>query len=224
VRQNINPYNPGQFKKQFESTDIFQRITKDFDNICWTNNHVTQVNESTPRESTWDARPIFSLTAFYYLQPLLEKNPKVIYDLGCGWNIFKKYIPNIVGLDPDGKYADEIVSIDQEYFKNHQNFFESAFSINALHYRPLRQIHSVFTEFISMIKPGGRGFIAINIRRMLDRETIFVRTKMLQDTKLLELYIRKQLGNLPCTCLIFDVNLTELDEWLDGNVKLVFEK
>ena len=28
----------------------------------------------------------------------IEKNPKTIYDLGCGKNLFKKYLPNVIGI------------------------------------------------------------------------------------------------------------------------------
>jgi hypothetical protein len=227
VRQNINPYDPEQFKKQFESTDICGNVTKDFDNLWW-DNRVTFFNQLTPRQRVSTVPPGFSMVPFYYLQPLLEKNPDTIYDLGCGWNIFKKYIPNIIGVDPHYNtqiYADINTKVDQQYINNHQNYFESVFSINALHYRPVTEIRLVFEEFISMVKPGGRGFLSVNIQRMLDQEK--VPSSQILDQKyqtILDQYVRKQLDNLPCTYLIFDVNLDTLDEWLDGNVKLVFER
>jgi hypothetical protein len=45
MRQNLNPYNPVQFKKQFESTEIYHSVAEDFDNIC--NNMIIQLNGRT---------------------------------------------------------------------------------------------------------------------------------------------------------------------------------
>jgi hypothetical protein len=95
------------------------------------------------------------------------------------------------------------------------------FSINALHFRPLSNLRLIYEEFISMVKPGGRGFLSVNMQRMLEREQV---SSMQKNQNILDQYVRKQLDNLPCTYLIFDVNLNPLDEWLDGNIRLVFER
>jgi hypothetical protein len=72
-----------------------------------------------------------------------------------------------------------------------------------------------------MVAPGGRGFISVNIKRMLELDLEkFGKVK----PDILDQYVRKQLGNLPCTYLIFDVDMNPIDEWLDGNVRLVFER
>jgi SAM-dependent methyltransferase len=161
---------------------------------------------------------------FYYLQPLLEKNPISIYDLGCGANILKKYIPNIIGVDKSNSqlcYPDIEGRVDAEYIKTHQNYFQSVFSINALHFRPLTELRSVYEEFISMVAPGGRGFLSVNIQRMIESEKNLLPGV---DNINYDSYVRTQLDNLPCKYLIFDVNLDIVDEWLDGNIRLVFER
>jgi hypothetical protein len=112
----------------------------------------------------WMAYGNFPVTAFYYLEFLTNQNPSVIYDLGCGWNIFKKYIPNIIGIgeeDPKSQYyfADIHGRVDPNYVEQHQNYFESVFSICALHFRPLRELRQIALEFISMMKPDSYGFL-----------------------------------------------------------------
>jgi hypothetical protein len=226
MKQNLNPYNSTQFKKQFESTDICCNISKDFDNLWW-DQKVTFFDSITPRQLLSTNNVGFSMIPFYYLQPLLEKNPTSIYDLGCGWNIFKKYIPNIIGIDPHYDtqiHADINAKVDQQYINNHQNYFESVFSINALHFRPITEIRLVCEEFISMVAPGGRGFLSLNLQRMIERETKEIVKSAEHSKKIYDHYVRNQLHNLPCKHLIFDVNLDPLDDWLDGNVRLVFEK
>jgi hypothetical protein len=223
MKQNINPYDPEQFKKQFESTDICGNITKDFDTLWW-DQRIKFFDSLTPRHAVSIYTLGFSMIPFYYLQPLLEKNPISIYDLGCGANILKKYIPNIIGVDKSNSqlcYPDIEGRVDAEYIKTHQNYFQSVFSINALHFRPLTELRSVYEEFISMVAPGGRGFLSVNIQRMIESEKNLLPGV---DNINYDSYVRTQLDNLPCKYLIFDVNLDIVDEWLDGNIRLVFER
>jgi SAM-dependent methyltransferase len=234
MRQNLNPYNPEQFKKQFESTDICRSVSKDFDNLWW-DQKIKFLNHLTPRQLVCDFRSGFSMIPFYYLQPLLEKNPTSIYDLGCGANLFKRYIPNIIGVDKllDHSIVDKSNSltypdieemVDLEYVNAHQNYFESVFSINSLHFRPLSELRLVYEEFISMVAPGGRGFLSVNLQRMIEKQTKAIDELVLDGHVNYNYYVRTQLDNLPCKYLTFDVDLNIMDEWLDGNVRLVFER
>ena len=234
MRQNLNPYNSEQFKKQFESTDICRSVSKDFDNLWW-DQKIKWLNHLTPRQLVCDFKPGFSLIPFYYLQPLLEKNPTSIYDFGCGANLFKRYIPNITGVDKLVDYnvisRDNSVTcpdieeiVNKEYVRNHQIFFESVFSINSLHFRPLSELRLIYEEFISMVAPGGRGFLSVNLQRMIEKQTTPIDELVVDGQLNYEYYIRTQLDNLPCKYLIFDVNLDVMDEWLDGNIRLVFER
>jgi SAM-dependent methyltransferase len=230
MKQNINAYNPVEFKKQFESTEIYRNVAKDFDNLWWDQKNKF-FDSLTPRHAVSLQTRGFSMIPFYYLQRLLEKNPTSIYDLGCGANLFKKYIPNIIGVDKSVGadhesnhqlcYPDIEDRVNPEYIKTHQNYFESVFSINALHFRPLSELRLVYEEFISMVAPGGRGFLSVNIQRMIESE----KNLLPKDNNInYDLYVRTQLADLPCEYLIFDVNLSIMDEWLDGNIRLVFEK
>ena len=59
---------------------------------------------------------ILDIVPYYYIDYLIEKNPKTILDLGCGLNIFKPYIPGIIGMDSfDGMPADIYDFFDKEY-------------------------------------------------------------------------------------------------------------
>lgn len=224
---DLNPYDPVAFENQFANTDLCRDISKDFDNLWW-DQQIKFFDNLTPRQAVSTVTLGFSMIPFYYLQLLLENNPKEIYDLGCGANLFKKYIPNIIGIDNGKSYtnADIMDEVDETFVKNHQNFFQSVFSINALHFRPLSQLRQVYEEFISMVAPGGRGFLSINLKRMIEQEYKTPEEMGIINTNIIgyERYVRTQLENLPCKYLIFDANLDPLDEWLDGNVRLVFEK
>ena len=230
--KNLNPYNELHCRSLGEKFAFFNQIESDFDLLFWSplgaNNYSTFF--STAREAM--GHRTFSMVPFYYLEKLLEKNPANIYDLGCGWNIFKKYIPNIIGVSPthnDDNYADIHDMVDDVYIQGHQNFFESVFSINSLHFVPLLDLEKVIKDFVSTIAPGGRGFLALNLARILERSSAdLLKTHVGSDltSTRYDQYIRDVLTKIDINYLIVDVDLVTagIDEPIDGNIRLVFEK
>ena len=152
--KNINDYiHNADFKSNFENSNIFKELKKDFDQLSWDNNFVYT---GTLRQVYGDPTTKMSLVPFYYLNYLLDKNPKHIYDLGCGWNIFKKYIPNIIGIGAEDPatpdfFGDQSDFVDTDYIIHHQDFFESVFSINALHYISMDDMPQRVLDFASKI-------------------------------------------------------------------------
>jgi len=238
--QNLNEYDPIIFRNSFQHSVIYQALSKDFKHLLW-NKSLKNINNVTSRQQFGET--LFFLSVFYYLEKLTEKNTDKIYDLGCGWNIFKKYIPNIIGMDlpPDpkraaddtnfikmGNFADEYGFVNTEYIATHQEYFESVFSINALHFRSLVDLESIVVDFISMIKPNGRGFLAFNMKRFIERtspnEMMDLFSTLTPSISQYDKYVRETLSNIPCQYLIVDIDLTVLDDWMDGNIRLVFEK
>jgi hypothetical protein len=227
MQQDIKPYNEKEFKKLFENSPLCKQLQNDFDELIW-NYKCDDFPYGTARQQWGDknlSKTRFSVLPFYYLEFLTEKNPTNIYDLGCGWNIFKKYLPSIIGVGaepPDRAdfFADIHDYVDDDYIKGHQNYFESVFAICSLHFVPMSDIRKRILDFASMVKPGGRGWISLNAQRMLEKDLkMFV-----MPHKQLELWIRKELSNLPVTVLQFDMDLSKLDEGMNGNIHLIFEK
>lgn len=224
--KNINEYNKEQFYYSFAESPIAKKIQEDFDLVSW-EKQVILKDPITPRQFYGGGgQRLFSMTPFYYLSFLIGKNPIKIYDLGCGWNIFKKYIPNIVGIgaeDPNTEffYGDIHDFVDNDFINHHHEFFESVFSINALHFHPIDNLREIVLNFASMIKKQGRGFLTLNVMRMIEKA---VDSKFLNKDFDFDLYIREELSNLPFTYLVFDVDLKKLDEPMDGNIRLVLEK
>ncbi len=230
---NLNEYNEDKFCQEFEYTDIAQTAKKEFDQLCWHKTNRNLYSYGTPRKIHGTVNQTrFSMVPFYYLQPLIEKNPKEIYDLGCGWNIFKKFIPQIIGVSPEQGvdfFGDIFDIVDDNYIKGHQNYFESVFSINALHFRPLDKLRQSVYDFISMVKPGGRGFLAVNLQRYIDQTskeyltTIFgtaAPSKVAYDS-----FVRDALSTIGINFLIIDIDFNNtLNDGMDGNIRLVFEK
>jgi hypothetical protein len=222
---NLNSYNEKEFEQKFSTTEIYQRLTNDFDIVCFGGNYNYDDFRGTPRE--WYGsncrRTIFSAISFYYLEYLTRHNPSKIYDIGCGWNIFAKYIPNIIGLSgepPDSInfHGDDHAFVNAQYIKKHQEYFESAFSINALHYVNLTTIRQRVLDIVSMITTGGRIFLAFNLNIMLQNDPNFYGWNIDK----IETWIREQLDNMPFTYEVFDIDFSQKkDDWMNGNIRLL---
>jgi hypothetical protein len=225
--KNINGYNSAEFAERFKKTTIYQSLSQEFNQVLFEHfiENFLRYN-FTPRENFGTSST--SAVSFYYLEFLTAKNPKTIYDLGCGWNMFKKYIPNIVGVDAkypnsDRFFADINNCVDDDYVKGHQEYFESVFSINALHFHPLSDLRKIATDFVSMIKPGGMGYLAVNLMRMLERD----QEKFKDYTNVeLDAYVRQQLNDLviPIEYQVVDIDLSTEDSGMDGNIRFVVQR
>ncbi len=221
MQLDISKYNQIKFEEEFKKSNLYQILKQDF-GILGFDYHYSHNSNSTPRQSEGDQnrKTKFSVVPFYYLKFLTEANPSEIYDLGCGWNIFKKYIPNIIGIGAeetqDTFFGDIHDIVDNDYIKHHQNYFESVFSINALHFYPLSKIRQRVLDFASMIKDNGFGFLALNCQRMIEANDITINN--------IEQYVRTELDNLPFKLKVFEVDLTMLDNGMDGNIRIVIKK
>ena len=228
MQQNINQYLPENFKKDFVNTDLYKTLQEDYEILIFGNDHLELRQGRTPRQ--FAACRQFSVVPFYYLKFLIDQNPSVIYDLGCGWNIFKKYIPNIIGIgeepiDSNLYFGDLPGRVDNYYVSQHQNYFNSVFSINSLHFHPLSKIRKIVLDFISMLAPGGYGFLTLNLTRMVERDHVKFGNCTVED---LENYIRIELSNVPAEYTVFDLNFNDpmykLDNPMDGNIRLICHK
>jgi len=205
--ENINPYNKNDWEYKFKQTDLYAKLTEDFDHISFehfvekTNAHRPSL---TPRQQLGSS--LFSGTIFYYLDYILCDSPEIIYDLGCGWNIFKKYLP-IYGYDPYSMYSDER-SLPEGF---HSKYL---ISINALHFTSLSNIKDVVTGFYNKIDLNGKGLLTLNTARMTRRI----------DIDNIDSYIRTELYHFKDNLLVFDLDLSFKDAYLDGNVRMILNK
>jgi hypothetical protein len=283
MSNNINPYNEIKFKSIFKKTKIYKKLKQDFgeNNLIWLKffnlrDDKILIDSATPRQQS---RLQFSASVFYYLLPLLEKEYDTIYDLGCGANMFKPYLPRLIGVgaervfflpcyynvkDPswpdcksildlmnlpdwikeectqrnfpmiDKRYTNKTFFgdvdgyVDDKYVLEHQEYFQSVFSICALHFYSLTLFKKIVLDFVFMIKPGGRGFLALNLQRMIDRTPEQFLTQRF-STKYptafqFDQYLREELSTLALKFLILDIDLTLIDEDMNGNIRLVIEK
>ena len=215
-------YNEEQFKIEFPKTEIGRKIiseTPDWVNIGY-----------SPLETFATCWSLHTLTLnvmpFFYIQMLREKNPQTIADIGCGINFYKNFIPEIHGVDPVAHpNVDEIDFFDEDFSQGHKENYDCAMAINSLHFIPLNDISKQLNHFSNIIKPGGRGFITLNVKRMMEQTKEFDRKDMIA-VKDLSSYIKQQVDLALTNVLAYDEYITEsnLDCPMNGNIRIVFEK
>ncbi len=237
------------FKQQFLSTDIGQQILKDYDVItCSANNWPSIVVaahrwSSTPRQLCGDRsfapQPAggaeFSIVPFYYIDQLLERDPEQIVDIGCGWNIFKKYIPRIYGIDAMGTDADLIANYDQKFIDQHRHQWPSVMSINLSWHMGangeatnMDNLVEHVKQFSTLVQPGGRCFLALSalgIMKYTPRSWFTHRSLSAFDPEPLALHIRDLLlgTGFKFLCLDLELDLLYNMPSHDGEIRMVFE-
>lgn len=82
---------------------------------------------------------------------LLNKIPKQakIIDVGCGYNIFKKYFPNLIGIDPANSNADILTTI--ENYQTDQKF-DVALCLGSLHFGTREKVKSQIDKLNVLLK------------------------------------------------------------------------
>lgn len=170
--------------KAFLETDLYKQLQKDFKHVYadWRDfNFVPDWNlvGDSHRTNLLNSS-ICYYSVFVYLNLLLDKNPTVIADVGCGLNWIKKYVTGVVGFDktPEADYQE---FFDDDFVKNHYKEFDCALAVNSMHYIPPEQISYRIDQFAKTIKSGGRGLVTINPGVMLPLLEI-------KDTKTLKEY------------------------------------
>jgi hypothetical protein len=222
--ENIRPYNEAEFKKTFVETDIYKQLVNDFHTVTFKKNFDPF---KTPRQQYGEGfRTVFTACIFYYIEYLTKHNPKEIYDLGCGWNIFKKYIPEVIGVagEPESVsnyYGDMNDYIDDQYIENHRDYYESVMCLGTLNFLPIKDFRKIVTGFVSMIKTGGHGLLTLNIGPMIQCDNSGFEGF---EPANYEKYIRKELVDVDCEFEVVDVDLTVMSEMMNGNVRLVCHK
>lgn len=173
------PYEYDSFWIEFRSSATYAKMTAEYKHVGFCMSELAEYIPSdsisnTHAHATYRSilahRGFFTYCNFFYLNLLLEKKPTSIIDIGCGANLFKKYVPNIIGLDANGIPAVDIVDLFNESFAiTNTQKFESAFSVNALHFIPITELSDQLNRFARLVKPGGRAVAILNIASMIER-------------------------------------------------------
>lgn len=81
------------------------------------------------------------------------KEGEKVLDVGCGFNEFKKHIPNLIGIDPFNKNADIMVGI--ENFESDEQF-DVIFCLGSINFGSQDVVRNQIKKMVSHLKEGGR--------------------------------------------------------------------
>lgn len=251
----INGIKYDVFLEEFKNTSIYNEIKKDFDVITCTNQSSPLIDIRLKSGLTFrelygktgyvvGGETSISVVTLYYLNFLLEKNPNKIYDIGCGWNIWKRYYPQIIGIDsePSNSYADIIQRFDNNFIRDFRNKIESLMSVNInLGVIPdekqqfgcipcTYENYAQQVEYLmQVIKPGGRAYFAISRHGMFKftpKEWYKENNVHPYDYDKLSNLLLDSIKSLPLDVVSFDCELDLLESVpaFDGCIRLVFDK
>lgn len=236
-----------KFKYLFLKTDIGKRLTEDFDAITCTNkNNPPHIDlkyyryNCTEREMMGNnfIRPVksysaISIVSFFYLEILQEDNPTTIYDIGCGWNVWKKYYPNIIGVDSASSYADIHDSYNEKFVSKWKGKMDSAFLINmsANIIEPVTydSVGNIISTFSEIIKHGGTGYVSLPwhaFYRNVPRKWYDENHISYYNPDQVEEYVRQKIMDTNLEIIALDLELDFMQNLpsIDGEVRVVFRK
>jgi hypothetical protein len=106
---------------------------------------------------------------------LLKKIPTdaKILDVGCGYNIFKPYFPNLVGIDPVTTQADLQITLEEF---NTTDLYDVILCLGSIQQGDIDYIKTQVQKLSSLLKPNGKIFWRTNL---LARGTIRKESKVL---------------------------------------------
>lgn len=217
--ENINPYNETQFREKFKNTQLYAQLAKDFDLITWSTNQSTfRIDNMTPRQ--FRGIRIFSAVSFYYFE-MIGLDAK-IYDIGCGWNVYKRYLPNLVGIsadDPKSEFycGDEFGFFDERYVSNNLQRFDNVIAMNSLHFIPLQDLQLRFEQLLKVTKPGGRIFVMMNVCHPIQTQ------RGASESNPVE-YIRTQMDMFRDQVVCFELDDANVNENMsEGTLRIVLQ-
>lgn len=230
----MNKYNAAEFEQQAQSLKYDLAVKQIFGYDTELTYEYAFCVTHTIRE--FALKKQFSMIPLWYLQMLADADPVNIVDIGCGSNHFKPVIEKIYripchGIDPtpNNTAADEFDTFDTDFSQGHTNAYSSVFSICALHFVPLSYMTTRIKEFYNVVAPGGRGFLALNSARMVERTSAewLLNTLGTADPTpaQIQAYVQEQVSTLDMDFMAVDLLITEQpNECMDGNIRMVFKK
>lgn len=213
-------YDKHLFKQEFIQSDTYKQLVNDYQHVYESLEEFDDRFYTQPRRTYAADRSIFYYSTFYYLQLLLEKNPKTILDLGCGRNLFKKYIPQIIGLDNDPREIDSVDIYDnysEKFLNENLEKYDCAMTIGAIHDVSLTKISNRINDFGRLIKPGGRGYFGVNLRRPLQNTAIHEFAELFdlsrpQTFKDLYCVVHRQIEKIKYKIIALDITILDAEK------------
>lgn len=108
----------------------------------------------------------YYLSGFSILPDIVKLKPNTILDLGCGYNNFKEYFPNLIGIDYANEHAD-IVGDFLDYECKDESI-DVVLLLGSINFGSFELVDKQMEWIVSKLKKGGTIFIRVNPARAPD--------------------------------------------------------
>jgi hypothetical protein len=102
----------------------------------------------------------YPISGYSLIPKIKEVNPQKIIDVGCGYNEFKKHIPNIIGVDIVNKNADYVMDIID--YPCVDNSVDVILALGSINFGTKDTIEKQVKWISSKLKTGGLAFFRVN--------------------------------------------------------------
>jgi hypothetical protein len=241
--KTINPYCSSSWKKQFKKIPAFQNLINQHDHTiyCYKEGHVLKAalgnNVYARTQDILREKKVLDAQPYYYLQWLIEKQPQVILDVGCGINAFQCLWPNIIGIDdrscpPPHDPESLPIHVDETFSLSHRHMCDALVSVNAIHFASLLSIPSKVRSLSQLVRPSGRVFLSFNVETWIsatDKDDLKKLFGLYPDIDKILDYINQQILSLNLKLLVYDWPILSVSDCspirdeVNGNVRMVFE-
>ena len=229
---NIRPYSSERWQEDCRQMSVWSILLADHKHFVWHYQDLSRLRAILHDTVYLHSRKfcqmysVVDMIPWYYINQLDIQSTDWVLDIGCGINPFKKYIPNLQGLDPDISVNPDIIDFfDQEYITGHQASVDVLISVNAIHFAPLKEFGQRIDWCRQLLKPGGRAFVSTNLETWLMYESAD-RFRSVPSTKELTDYLYSEIAKLNLDLQVLDINISKdtLRDDLNGNIRLVFKR
>lgn len=102
----------------------------------------------------WKSKTNYNIAGKNLIEEINDLQPNLVIDAGCGHNVFKHKIKNLIGFDiVNFPNADFISSIQDAKFENESA--DVVIALGSVQFGTKQEVYSDMSKIISWVKPGG---------------------------------------------------------------------
>jgi len=155
---------------EFYKTDIDEKVSGHYDRVIEDVAKESQLDWWS-QTRVWDSYKITSLEPFYYIWQVQQTaQNKTVLDYGCGPNEFKKFWPNIYGVDrlsfSNGSFFGLPDKVSDNYVHNIDQTFFGIIAICSLHFVEKSAIILNMNKLLERLSSGCRAYMTFNTERI----------------------------------------------------------
>ena len=154
----------------FYKTDIYKQVIGHYDRVIEDMDKESQLDWWS-QTRVWDSYKITSLEPFYYIWQVQQTaQDRTVLDYGCGPNEFKKFWPNMYGVDrlsfSNGSFFGLPDKVSNNFIHDNRQTFFGIVAICSLHFVEKNAIIKDMNKLLERLSSGCRAYMTFNTERI----------------------------------------------------------